>query len=65
MYMMLGRMKRDCMYFLNGNTSPEVLWSKDINLQIESMKYLYNSLDEKPIWIDIEMIEKFEKEMKI
>ena len=64
MYMMLARLKSDCDYFLNSNkTAPSRLWAGNVEDQIAEMKKIYDSLDEKPDWITMEDIERYEKEM--
>ena len=66
-YMLLDRLKQDCEYFLgNGNGAEKHLWAGNIDDQIKLMKDLYNSFsdDQKPEWISMEDIEKYEKEMK-
>ena len=65
-YMLLDRLKTDCDYYLgNGNRNKKYLWAGDKKKQIEKMKELYNSFsdDDKPEWITLEEIEKYEKEM--
>lgn len=66
-YMILGRLKSDCDYFLgNGNHYPGCLYYKDVDKHIQEMKNLWNSFSEdlKPEWISMEQIENLEKEMK-
>jgi len=65
-YQMLGRMQRDCNYYLgNGNHYAGHLWAKDEKEQIEIMKALYHSFHdwEKPEWLSMEDILGYEKEM--
>ena len=65
-YTLLDRMVMDCLYYLgNGNRNAKYLWSKDETEHIANMKALWNSFpeDEKPEWLSMEEIEKFEKEM--
>lgn len=65
-YMLLCRMKEDCNSYLgNGNRNAKYLWSKDETEHIANMKALWNSFpeDEKPEWLSMGDIEKFEKEM--
>ncbi len=65
-YMLLDRLRTDCDYYLgNGNRNKKCLWAGDEEKQIEKMKELYNSFsdDDKPEWITLEEIEKYEKEM--
>lgn len=64
-YMLLDRLKQDCEYFLgNGNRSEKHLWAGSIDAQIAKMKEIWNKLKEKPEWLSMEDIEKYEKEMK-
>lgn len=66
-YMLLDRLKQDCEYFLgNGNGAEKHLWAGNIDDQIKLMKDLYNSFSDsqKPEWISMEDIEKYEEEMK-
>lgn len=65
-YMMLDRLRSDCDYFLgNGNVYLGHLYYKDIDKHIEEMKKIYNSFSEKekPEWISLDDIEKYQKEM--
>ncbi len=62
-YMLLDRMKMDCLYFLgNGNRCKKYLWAGDEAEQIKYMKAIYNSLDDdkKPEWLSMEEITEFE-----
>lgn len=64
-YMMLDRLRMDCGYFLgNGNRNEKRLWAGNVEEQIQLMKDLYNSFEEKPEWISMEEIENYEKQMK-
>ena len=61
-YMMLDRLRTDCGYFLgNGNRNEKNLWAGNVEKQIQLMKDLYNSFEEKPEWISMEEIESYEK----
>jgi len=65
-YQMLSRLKSDCDYYLGyGNRNHKNLWSGDEREQIEIMKAIWNSfsLEEKPEWLTLEKIEKYENEM--
>lgn len=65
-YMMLDRMKSDCIYFLSfGNRSQSSLWSGNAMDHIEDMKALYNSFpdDKKPEWLTLDQIKEFENLM--
>ena len=62
-YMMLGKLKGDCEYFLgHGNMSLNILTPK---AHIEEMKKLWNGFPEngKPEWLTWEQILKYEKDM--
>lgn len=63
-YMMLDRMRQDCSYYLDCGGENQ-LWGGSIEVIISEMKRLYNSFDEvdKPHWIDMSMIESYEREM--
>ena len=63
-YMLLSRLKSDCEYYLGfGNRSNARLWAGNVKAQIAKMKELYNMLPVKPIWLTIEDIDNYEKEM--
>ena len=65
-YMMLGRLKSDCDYFLgNGNGFIGHLWAKNINEQIQEMKRIYNIFDNdnKPEWLTYTQILEYESKM--
>lgn len=64
-YMLLDRMRMDCDYFLGyGGRRESVLWAGDVDKQIEYMKAIWNSFDEKPEWLTMEQIVELEKQMK-
>jgi len=63
-YMMLNRLQMDCKYFLGwGNGNPNNLWALNVKDQIQEMKKRWNELDEKPVWLTMEQIEQFERDM--
>lgn len=65
-YQLLARMKEDCKYYLGlGNRNVNHIWSKDEKEQIQNMKILFNSFtaEEKPVWISMQEIEEYEKQM--
>jgi len=63
-YMMLGRLKSDCEYFLGyGNGSENVLHYKNIEEHINNMKEIWEKLPVKPKWLTYEQIEDYEKRM--
>lgn len=66
-FQMLGRLEADCKYFLGyGNRNENRLWAHNTEDQILYMKALYLSFGEadRPKWISLEKIKKYEKEMK-
>lgn len=64
-YMLLDRLKQDCEYFLgNGNGNEKQLWAGSIDDQINEMRKIWNNLDEKPEWLTMDDIDKYEKKMK-
>ena len=64
-YQMLDRMKMDCEYFLGGgNRCEKYLWGGEVTRHIDYMKALWNSFTEKPLWLTMEQICKYEAEMK-
>ena len=65
-YMMLDRMKSDCLYYLgNGNRCEKYLWSGNVTEHIRDMKDIWNAFpkDGKPYWLTMEDIMNFETEM--
>ena len=67
-YMLLDRMRSDCDYFIDAcNCSPNALkflWaSEGTEAHITYMKYLWESLPEKPEWLTMEQINKYEEIM--
>lgn len=65
-YMLSGRLKQDCEYFLGyGNRCEKHLWAGNVKSQIEEMKKLYNSFpsDLKPEWLSMKDIENYEQRM--
>ena len=63
---LLGRLESDCKYYLGlGNRNADNLWAKEEQDQIQVMKMLYESFadDEKPDWITMADIERYEEEM--
>lgn len=65
-YMMLGRLKSDCDYYLGyGNRYAKHLWAGNEQDQIDEMKKLFNSFedDKKPEWLTFEKILEYEKLM--
>lgn len=63
-YMMLDRLRTDCEYFLgNGNGYEKHLWAGNVEDQIAEMRKIYDKLPEKPQWLSLEDIDKYEKDM--
>jgi len=66
-YMLLGRMRSDCDYFLgNGGRNEKDLWGGNIERHIEIMEELYYSFpkSKRPDWISIADIESYAIRMK-
>ena len=66
--MLLGRLQADCEYYLGfGNRNPRRLWAGSEKEQIEYMVKIYESFqeDEKPMWITMEKIKEYSKEMGV
>lgn len=67
-YMLLGRLQADCEYYLGyGNRNPRRLWAGSEAEQIKFMIKLYDSFkeDEKPMWLTMEQIMEYSKEMGV
>lgn len=67
-YMMLGRLKADCDYYLGyGGRYAVHLWAGSEVKQIEEMKKIYNSFsdDKKPEWLTWVDILEYEKQICI
>jgi hypothetical protein len=65
-YGLLSRTQSDCKYYLGyGNRYNKHLWALDEKKHIDYMKAIWNNFkeDEKPEWLTLEQIEKYEKEM--
>jgi len=65
-YMMLGRLRSDCDYYLNyGNRNKKCLHNLDEKEHIEHMKQLHNSFTEgkKPMWLSYDKILEYEQSM--
>lgn len=65
-YRMLSRLRQDAEYFLgNGNGHAKYLWGITVADNIKEMRKLYNELPEgeKPEWLTLEDIDRYEKEM--
>lgn len=66
-YQLLDRMRSDCDYYLgNGNRHPQYLWmSMDEQGQIDVMRALWDSFDEKPEWLTREKIDWYADQMGV
>lgn len=63
-YQLLARLKQDCDYYLgHGGRAQKHLWAQDEAQQIAKMKELYEGLHEKPQWITLADIERYEAVM--
>jgi len=65
-YMMLDRLRSDCNYFLGyGGRHLKILTNDSVSDHINEMKRLWNIFPEaeKPEWLTMEQIDKYEKEM--
>lgn len=65
-FMLLGRLKSDCDYFLGaGNGNEKVLYYKSVKIHCDNMEKIWESLPEedKPEWLSMEQIKKYRKDM--
>lgn len=63
-YQLLARLVQDCDYYLGfGGRAKKHLWAGDEAEQIQKMKELYDGFQEKPQWITLEDIARYEAEM--
>ena len=63
-YLLLSRLKADCDYFLGaGGRAEKHLWAGNVREQIAKMRELYISLPEKPEWLTMEDIDRYESQM--
>lgn len=63
-YQLLGRLQQDCEYYLDaGARNKKHLWALDEAEQIQKMKEVYAGLPEKPEWITLADIERYEAAM--
>ena len=64
-YMLLGRLKSDCEYYLvnGGENAKQSLWAQDEQAQIDKMRELYDSLPIKPEWLTMEQIDEYAARM--
>ena len=66
-YMLLGRLKSDCEYYLvnGGRNAQQSLWAKDEQKQIDKMREIYDSLKIKPEWLTMEQIDEYAARMGV
>jgi len=65
-YQLLDRCKQDCEYYLGyGNRQAKYLWGGTVKEHISKMRELYLVLPEKPGWITVSDINRYEKLMTI
>lgn len=63
-YQLLARLKQDCDYYLGfGNRAKKHLWAGDEAAQIAKMKDLHSAIPEKPEWLSLDDIGRYEAEM--
>lgn len=63
-YQLLSRLQQDCEYYLGfGARNKKYLWALDEAAQIKKMRDLYAALPEKPVWITLADIDKYETAM--
>jgi hypothetical protein len=63
-YQLLSRLQQDCDYYLgHGNRAKKHLWAGDETAQIAKMRELYDGLSEKPEWLTLEDIARYEAAM--
>lgn len=64
-YMLLGRLKQDCVYYLDNGRNAKQLWARDEQAQIDKMRELYEAVPEKPEWLTREEIDNFAAQMGV
>lgn len=65
-YMLLGRLKMDCEYYLGwGRRNPKRLWAREEAAHIAKMREVHASLPVPPEWITLEDIEAFAIQMGV
>lgn len=63
-YQLLARLKQDCAYYMgHGNRAKKHLWAGEEAAQTAKMRELYAGLAEKPQWISLEDIARYESAM--
>lgn len=64
-YKMLDRLRVDCNYYLgHGGRYEGSLWAGNVLDHIRAMKALWYSLPEKPVWLPMEKIDQYAKDMR-
>lgn len=59
-YMLLNRLQTDCEYYLNYGNSNEIrLWGETVEMHIEYMYIIYDSLKIKPEWLTEQQIKVY------
>lgn len=64
-YMLLSRLKQDCVYYLDNGRNAKHLWARDEQAQIDKMRELYEAVPEKPEWLTREEIDNFAAQMGV
>lgn len=63
-YRLLSRLKADCDYYLGaGERAEKHLWAGSVEAQITKMWELYDALPEKPEWLTVQDIDRYESQM--
>ena len=63
-YQLLARLQQDCEYYLGfGARNKKHLWALDEAAQIQKMRELYAVLSEKPEWITLTDIDRYDAAM--
>lgn len=62
-YMLLSRLKQDCLYFLNwGGRSVNILYTHDIDAHLKLMWELWQKC--RPQWLTKRQLKEIEKQMR-
>lgn len=61
-YQLLDRLKQDCEYYIE-HPHDKHLWAGGVEAQIAKMRELYDKLKEKPEWLTLEDIARYERRM--
>lgn len=63
-YQLLARLRQDCEFYLGfGHQDKKRLWAGDEVEQIKKMKELYEGFNQKPDWITLDDIARYEAAM--